>query len=63
MQTQPKPEAKVDRVRRARQARNHAEDAFKGGAPPGKLSLKGPWTTGTGRLWAASAVSKDNRES
>jgi hypothetical protein len=54
MQTQPKSEAKLERVRRARQARTHAEDAFKGGggAPRAKLPLTSPWMMGTGRLWS-----------
>jgi hypothetical protein len=54
MQTQPKSEVKLERVRRARQARTHAEDAFRGGgAPRGRLPLTSPWMMGTGRLWAA----------
>jgi hypothetical protein len=54
MQTQPKSGQRLERALRARQARERAEDAFRGGDPMrGKLPLSRPWMMGTGRLWNA----------
>jgi hypothetical protein len=53
MQTQPKPEQRLARATRARQARGSADDTFTGGTMVrAKLRLTRPWMIGTERLWS-----------
>jgi hypothetical protein len=52
MQIQPRPEQRLLRATRIRQAQRSDHDMFEGGtALRAKVPLTRPWLTGAGRLW------------